>query len=130
VGTRNWLLVGARIGEIIARKLTLNHRIERLVWSRQIASGYFQLVPVAGIEVRQIYAHGKIKLTAPKLSLASAGSGPSSVIDRRKICDCKRGLACSADFMAHKALLQSGCRLMNPIRTQMQHAVRTRSGCR
>jgi hypothetical protein len=33
---RNWLLAGARIGEIIARKLTLKHRIERLVWSRQI----------------------------------------------------------------------------------------------
>jgi hypothetical protein len=31
-----WLLAGARIGEIIARKLTLKHRIERLVWSRQI----------------------------------------------------------------------------------------------
>jgi hypothetical protein len=29
-------MTGARIGEIIARKLTLKHRIERLVWSRQI----------------------------------------------------------------------------------------------
>jgi|APCry1669189241_1035207.scaffolds.fasta_scaffold544341_1 hypothetical protein len=33
---RTWLVAGARIDEIIARKLTLKHRIERLVWSRQI----------------------------------------------------------------------------------------------
>jgi hypothetical protein len=36
VNNRSWLTAGARIGEIIARKLTLKHRIERLVWSRQI----------------------------------------------------------------------------------------------
>jgi len=29
-------MTGAQIGEIIARKPTLKHRIERLVWSRQI----------------------------------------------------------------------------------------------
>jgi hypothetical protein len=40
--TRVWSLAGARIGEIIARKLTLNQRIERLVWSRQTANGYYR----------------------------------------------------------------------------------------
>jgi hypothetical protein len=33
VADRYWLLAGARIGESIARKLTLNLSIERLVWS-------------------------------------------------------------------------------------------------
>jgi hypothetical protein len=33
---RTWLLAGARIGEINARKLTLKYRIERLLWTRQI----------------------------------------------------------------------------------------------
>jgi hypothetical protein len=42
-------LAGARIGEIIARNLTLNHSIERLVWSRQIANGYSRYVPEAAI---------------------------------------------------------------------------------
>ncbi len=36
MSTRYWLLAGARIGESIARKLTLNLSIERLVWSGQI----------------------------------------------------------------------------------------------
>jgi hypothetical protein len=47
-----WLLAGARIGEIIARKLTLKDRMERPVWSRQIENLYYRLQPIAEIECR------------------------------------------------------------------------------
>jgi hypothetical protein len=49
-------------------------------------------VPAADIEVRQKSAHGTIKLTAPKQSLASVGSWPTPAFNLSQAKDRYRGI--------------------------------------